>query len=841
MPGKSDDEKAKGPGATMPGRKAADGSAKSQTSKPGFDKSGSTKGGMPSAPGQAMHTAMPTGGMGKKSAGQMPSPGMAAPSTGAMPTPGMTAGAPGGGRKRVLVEMRVPKGQAKALAVQTAARLNVPGFQVDPSYEPVSINPTPDQTARASSATEESVIIRGTIDESRIAEVEAQPNVIKVWNDTKIAPFNDLQESDHVQTVAGLGTCPIPPCDCDPRTPKGAIPDVASFLGVDQIWSAGFLGDGIVVGIVDGGITALGRTPRSGETAKIPRVIDGWPADWGTTAAAWGDHGNMTSTDALGMAPNAQIYDIRISDGDAISNALSGFDWAINRHKADGTPQVLSNSWGIFQEAWDPAYATDPNHPFTRKVVEAINEGILVLFAAGNCGESCPDGRCSGDTGPGRSIWGANGHPQVMTVGAVNIRSEFVGYSSQGPAALDPNKPDFCSATHFTGYFTSDSGTSAATPIAAGVVALLKQANSAATQDQIKAALKNTARDIGPGGWDQHSGSGILQAKAALDQLAPSVLEIFARGMDQGLWHQWQVPGGWSGWASLGGWIDQPVIARNVDGRLEAFVIGSDHALWHNWQVSPGGGWSGWASEGGWIDQLAVARNFDGRLEVFARGMDHALWHDWQVTPGGGWSGWASESGWIDQPTVGKNADGRLEVFVIGADHGLWHNWQVSPGGGWSGWASEGGTIDGLAVGTNSDGRLEVFGRGMDGAVWHNWQVAPNSGWSGWASMGGVVDILTVARNADGRLEVFARGMDGAAWHNWQVSPGGGWSGWASEGGVIDLLTVGENGDGRLEIFARGMDGAVWHNWQVAPNSGWSGWASMGGVVDLLGVKQAVA
>ncbi|WP_063925963.1 S8 family serine peptidase [Cupriavidus sp. IDO] len=107
-----------------------------------------------------------------------------------------------------------------------------------------------------------------------------------------------------------------------------------------------------------------------------------------------------------------------------------------------------------------------------------------------------------------------------MTVGATNMNEQFVGYSSQGRAALDPDKPDFCSITHFTGFSTSDDGTSAATPIAAGVVALMKKAKPSLTQDEAKAALKATAKGIGLVGFDQHSGAGIIRAKAAYDVVA---------------------------------------------------------------------------------------------------------------------------------------------------------------------------------------------------------------------------------------------------------------------------------------------------------------------------------
>lgn len=427
----------------------------------------------------------------------------------------------------VLVEIEVDEDIAAAEVLSVASALSAGGLTLDTDFDPVPIDPTKDQAVRMSQEKKRAVIIRGSIEESRIEELTKAQSVIRVWRDTPIAPFT-MGHTDAVTPSRLDGNCPIPVCDCGFGNPAiGSIPEVATYLGVDQMWADGVKGCGIVIGIVDGGITAIGRPVAPGEVQNIPRVTGGWPANWGTTAAAWKDHGNMTAWDALGMAPGCNIFDIRISGGGgAVSQAIAGYQWAINRHRIDGTPHILSNSWGIYQKAWDPVYAEDPDHPFTRKVVEALNEGIIILFAAGNCGETCPDGRCGADNGPGRSIWGANGHPDVMTVGAVNLREQWVGYSSQGPAALSHNKPDFCSLTHFSGYFPnlnparpSDTGTSAATPIAAGSVALLLQKNCNLTQSQIKELLMETAKDIGPLGWDRHSGAGIIQPKLAYDKI----------------------------------------------------------------------------------------------------------------------------------------------------------------------------------------------------------------------------------------------------------------------------------------------------------------------------------
>lgn len=439
------------------------------------------------------------------------------------------------GNYSVLIELRHGPGVSPALAMGTARGLALPGFNLDEEFEPVSLSSAAAGMRGGVDPSVETYVVRGTVkDEGEIEALRGLPEVADVWLDTPIAPFPDWESEPQPQETPAAAPCPISPCDCSPSTPKGNMADVANYLGVDQIWAAGFRGTGIVVGVLDSGITAQGRPVKPGETSRrIPRVIGGWPAsDWGTESGKWGNHGNMCATDVLGMAPDAQLYDLRIAGSGGspgtISRALQAFNWAINKHRVDGTPHILTNSWGIFQETWDATYARNPNHPFTRKVVEAINEGILVLFAAGNCGGTCPDGRCGSDSGPGKSIWGANGHPLVMTVGAVNKNEQFIGYSSQGPAALDPNKPDFCSISHFTGYNTSDSGTSAATPICAGVVALLKQARSSLTQSQAKSVLKATAKDIGPAGFDRHSGAGIIQALAAYRRLTRPAIRTLA-------------------------------------------------------------------------------------------------------------------------------------------------------------------------------------------------------------------------------------------------------------------------------------------------------------------------
>lgn len=387
--------------------------------------------------------------------------------------------------KNLIIELYVPADKELDFVLAQLERTRL--VELDRDFSPVPIRRRGTREEADAPAT---FAVRGQVADENVARLAELAFVHAVWNDTPI---------DHFAR-----------CNSGRR---GTLDRVAECIGAKQLWGRGHRGDGVVIGIVDGGV----------DRNKIPAVINGSRPDWGTVVD-WNEHGNMTATDALGVAPAARIYDLRIAGSKTpatLSNALQAYQWAIQQHEADGTPHVLSNSWGIYEESWDPSYATNPNHPFTLKVQEALDRGIKVLFSAGNCGDSCPDGRCRNDHGGGRDIWGANGHEEVMCVGAVKLNNRRLRYSSQGPAALHASKPDFCGYSSFKGYFRTDSGTSAACPVVAGAVAVLLSYDPALTQPQLKDLLQRTAKDVQGYGFDHDTGHGVVRLDAAYYDLEP--------------------------------------------------------------------------------------------------------------------------------------------------------------------------------------------------------------------------------------------------------------------------------------------------------------------------------
>ena len=80
----------------------------------------------------------------------------------------------------VLVELAPSEGQSEASALTIARALGDRGFDVDEEYGAVPLGSGSGQT----------LCVRGVVPgEETIPDLESDPRVLRVWRDTKIAPF----------------------------------------------------------------------------------------------------------------------------------------------------------------------------------------------------------------------------------------------------------------------------------------------------------------------------------------------------------------------------------------------------------------------------------------------------------------------------------------------------------------------------------------------------------------------------------------------------------------------------------------------------------------------------
>ncbi|MEU6712242.1 S8 family serine peptidase [Nonomuraea sp. NPDC046802] len=443
---------------------------------------------------------------------------------------------------RVLIQLRPSPDLVAAVADpgRTATTADVadglPGVELDTAFVPVAIpRPVPaaggdplslNQPLDFSLAAEDaSVLVRGTISDDELASRVSllptlRPDVVGVFSDPVI-------ES-------------TPTCGGDP--PVGDWHDVERLLNVPGLHAEGFDGAGVALAVVDTGINAAHTARHLGRGVTVdaarcwsPAGVRGKPGEFEV------DHGTMCAFDALIAAPHASLIDIPLllsrrpggssMDG-LLSDAVAAF--AHLRTVLDAQPAatralVVSNSWGSFSPEWDfpvghPGnYSDNAAHPFNLMVASLDRAGADVLFAAGNCGRECPDARCFF---PDRSIVGANSHSKVLSIGGIDVTGKRVGYSSQGPGRLTARKPDLCAYTHFSGSKAfgdaePDSGTSAATPVAAGLVAAVRTRWPATklSPTQLRALLRRTAQDRSEVGFDYDYGYGNLDPAGVIAAL----------------------------------------------------------------------------------------------------------------------------------------------------------------------------------------------------------------------------------------------------------------------------------------------------------------------------------
>jgi subtilisin family serine protease len=147
-------------------------------------------------------------------------------------------------------------------------------------------------------------------------------------------------------------------------------------------------------------------------------------------------------------------------------------------------------------------------------VDRALRRGAIVVAAVGN-------DRQSGN----RSFVPAS-LPHVLTVGATDQSDRFAFFSNRSSAldlaapgvSIPVAVPTFFNASGFASF----DGTSFSAPLVAGAAAWVWTVRPDLDPTQLEDIMRNSARDVGPKGWDADTGFGILSIPAALAAKIPA-------------------------------------------------------------------------------------------------------------------------------------------------------------------------------------------------------------------------------------------------------------------------------------------------------------------------------
>ncbi|MFC4809962.1 S8 family serine peptidase [Paenibacillus sp. GCM10023250] len=276
--------------------------------------------------------------------------------------------------------------------------------------------------------------------------------------------------------------------------------------GVPEAWNLGIDGTGIVVANLDSGVDythpALARKWRANVGGTIVHPELSWYDPTGGSPLpqdldGHGTHtmGTMVGSEAdgrnqVGAAPGAKWIAVRIFAPDATDEALlKAGQWLIAPVDSDGNlhpemaPDVVNNSWGSDAPGQDELF---------RPVVQAWRDaGIFPAFAAGNKTSANPGG-------PG-SIVPPGNYPESFATGATDQEGHIALFSLRGPSPYGEVKPDVAApgvairSSTPSGRYDIWEGTSMASPLTAGIAALVMQADPSLSVEQVERLITETA------------------------------------------------------------------------------------------------------------------------------------------------------------------------------------------------------------------------------------------------------------------------------------------------------------------------------------------------------------
>ena len=291
-------------------------------------------------------------------------------------------------------------------------------------------------------------------------------------------------------------------------------------IGAPAAWRAGYTGAGVAVAVLDTGVDAshpdlAGRIEEARNFTDSPDPGD--EIGHGThVASTIVGSGAASGGSYRGVAPDARLLAGKVCAGFGCSDSaiLAGMEWAaVDKHAA----VVNLSLGGSDQPGLDP-------------LEEAVNRlsashGTLFVIAAGNRFQCSTGDRVAS---PGSA-------EAALTVGATDLDDRLADFSCVGPT-IEGNaiKPDITApgvgivAARAPGtpvgdsdpvgeHYARVSGTSMATPHAAGAAALLAQQHPDWRADRLKAALM-AAAVVNPALTAYQQGAGRLDVARAVGQ-----------------------------------------------------------------------------------------------------------------------------------------------------------------------------------------------------------------------------------------------------------------------------------------------------------------------------------
>jgi subtilisin family serine protease len=331
-------------------------------------------------------------------------------------------------------------------------------------------------------------------------------------------------------------------------------------INAPAAWAAGCTGNGVRVAVIDGGIRSthvdLAANMDVGCSASF---VPGQPFNNDTGTFWHGTHvaGIIAARDnnigTIGVAPEATIIGVKaLHGGSGTFGAVIGSILYASDPAAFGVPgcaraDIINMSLGA--TFFKAGGAGSLIGALAHAVNFAASNGVLVISAAGNngldLGQSTSITTIPAESGSGLAV-SATG-PVGFALGATNFR-RLASYSNYGEGTVSVAAPggDFvlpgsalCTMPTATGTITLPcwvfdlvispcrgsgtsntsycfaAGTSMASPAAAGVAALILQANPGVSLGHLKTKLFQTADDEGPIGHDEFYGQGFVNARRA--------------------------------------------------------------------------------------------------------------------------------------------------------------------------------------------------------------------------------------------------------------------------------------------------------------------------------------